>query len=100
AALSAGDLQVRSLLQNVLAKYRSSAGYEALVQKLAAMVGSGSDEGQIHSLIHRALTAAGKPLDWQAGLLTGLAEGLRRNEARKTILAQEQAGLISTYFTH
>lgn len=102
AALSASASQAGSLLKEVLNTFRNDVpAYASLTQRLAAMIGAGKAQEAIGKLIQKAIAPGFKKEEsWQAPVLKGLSEGLKRNEPARAVLQNLQPLLVNGFFEH
>ena len=100
AALSAASSQHDVLLDAVLASFKDDVpAYTSLVQRLSAMTGRSGDLEKVHQLFRKATTSGSESAaKWQASVLEGLAQGLRRSGSAD--LQKEKSLLVQTYFDH
>ncbi|MFC5411793.1 PVC-type heme-binding CxxCH protein [Larkinella bovis] len=103
AALSAPSSQNGELLKAVLARFKSDVpAYGSLVERLSAMAGASQPPTTIHTLLQKAVAPvpAGRET-WQASLIKGIGQGLkRRDESLASNFQTEQALLMQTFFDH
>ena len=98
AALSASSSQTHSILRDVLENFQPDRpAYPSLVLRLAEMVGASGKLVNIRQLIHQA--AKGNN-GWQAPVLDGLAQGLKRNRFESSPFSPELSILVSLCFEH
>ena len=102
AALSASASQAGSLLKEVLNTFKNDVpAYALLTQRLAAMIGAGKEQEAISKLIQKAIAPGSKKEEsWQAPVLKGLSEGLKRNKSAHSVLQTMQPLLVNSYFVH
>jgi len=101
AALSAASSQTFSLLKLLLDNYKQDRpAYASLAQRLASMIGVGGNPGNIRPLVEQALIGSKENNGWQAPVLEGLAEGMRRNPVPNSILKNQFSALINMCFEH
>jgi putative membrane-bound dehydrogenase-like protein len=100
AALSANSSQTASLLEKVMNSFvPGQAAYASLLQRLTAIVGSGSDAEAVRALLQKATDRTAKtPSGLQAAILNGLAEGLKRKKIDFARLTAEQDLLMANAF--
>jgi putative heme-binding domain-containing protein len=73
--------------------------YGVLLQRLTNIVGAGTDAQAVKDLIQKAVTpTTGKSGGWQAAMLSGLGEGLKRKRIDFFTLGNEQKKLIDATF--
>ncbi|GAB3342859.1 c-type cytochrome [Larkinella ripae] len=103
AALSAPSSQNSNLLKAVLARFKSDEpAYGSLVERLSAMTGAGQSPATIHALLQKAVTpvSAGSET-WQPSLIKGIAQGMKRRDAKLDSNFQaEQDLLVRAFFDH
>lgn len=100
AALSATSLDFNNLLELVLDRFEGDIpAYASLAQRLSAMIGR---KGQnVRELLKRATNSRSKEVyAWQAPVLKGLAEGIKRKELSTTDYRMEQNALIKAFLQH
>lgn len=97
AALSAPPEQNRDLLDAALKRYRPA--YDGLVERLAAMEAATAEEEQMASRVRQA-TQLGESADWQAALLSGLAQGHSPESLSPPTLERVQQQLLESVFEH
>ena len=100
AALSATSLDFNNLLELVLDRFEGDIpAYASLAQRLSAMIGR---KGQnVRELLKRATNSRSKEVyAWQAPVLKGLAEGIKRKELSTTDYRMEQHALIKAFLQH
>lgn len=102
AALSASASQAGSLLNEVLHTFKNYVpAYASLTQRLAAMIGAGKEQEAISKLIQKAIAPGSKKEEgWQAPVLKGLSEGLKRNKSAHSVLQTMQPVLVNAFFVH
>lgn len=97
AALSAPPEQNQGLLDSALKRYQPA--YDGLVKRLAAMEAATANEEQMASRVRQA-TQLGEPADWQAALLSGLAQGYTPESLSSATLEKMQQQLLESVFEH
>ncbi|GAB3933852.1 PVC-type heme-binding CxxCH protein [Larkinella terrae] len=103
AALSAPSSQKGDLLNAVLARYKSNdPAYGSLVERLSAMAGASQPAKTINQLLQKATAPVSEEKNtWQASLIKGVAQGLkRRNNTLDSNFQAEQELLIRAFFDH
>ena len=104
AALSAPPAQSDDLLEAVLAEFKPEVpAYASLVERLSQLVAASQPPARVNQLLERATTMTSAPeAPWQAPMLRGLAQGLKRNRtARLANTGQDtQHRLIQACFSH
>ncbi len=102
AALSASASQAVPLLKEVMNNFRSDVpAYASLAQRLSAMIGAGNKLEIIHVLMQNAIGPGSKKTSgWQAPVLSGLSEGLRRNKPARAVLQTMEPFLVNCFFEH
>lgn len=102
AALSAPYEESRGLMEEVLLNFKGKhPGYEALLQRLSAMIGSSLDQAQISSLVYKGIAKAqGEDASWQAPLLKGLAQGMRGKKIDGITLRSLEVPLMRASMEH
>lgn len=100
AALSAPASGTADLLAAVLARYQADVpAYASLVQRLSAMTGAGAQGELIGQLLQQALAPAPAKA-WQAPVLQGLSQGLRKKKLAPGQLQEAQDRLLRACFAH
>jgi putative membrane-bound dehydrogenase-like protein len=102
AALSAPSNQATALLEAALTHFGETASSHAsLFRRLGAMIGASQRPDMVRQLIARASAPApGQTGEWQAAVLTGLAQGLKGKSGSAQAYTKEQHLLVQTFFDH
>ncbi|MFD2934652.1 PVC-type heme-binding CxxCH protein [Spirosoma flavum] len=102
AALSANASQTAPLLKTFINSYKAdNPAYATMLQRLAGIVGAGTDIDLIRGLIGKAVAMEpGKRFTGATPLLTGLTNGLKRKKIDFTQLGTEQKQLITSVFSY
>ena len=100
AALSASSSQTFPLLKVVLRNFEEGRpAYTSLAQQLTSMIGASGELEDIRSIIQQAAVTHSKVnRGWQAPVLEGLAQGLKRNKLPHSSFRNELPVLIKTCF--
>src|SRR5258708_6552298 len=100
AALSGSSSQTASLLNIVLSNFRPEVlSYASLVQRLSAMIGGSEKPAVIHQLIETTtVSGSDQQAEWQAPLLEGLSQGLKKRNTPALISKEDEGMLVKTFF--
>ena len=102
AALSAAPLAKGELLNAVLSRFDEKIpAHASLVERLSTMTGAGGTPAEVRSVVGRALQPEkGRPGDWQAAVLRGLAQGLKNNRTALAALGADRQLLVNAALSH
>lgn len=102
AALSAMPSQDDQLLHGVLAHPdKNKPVFSSLIERLATMTAASGVQNEVRSVVQSALRHdTEKDAQWQAPLLNGLAEGLRKKDDAYRILQPERTILMEAALNH
>ncbi|RAJ93038.1 putative membrane-bound dehydrogenase-like protein [Larkinella arboricola] len=103
AALSAPSSQNSDLLNAVLARFKpDEPAYGSLVERLSAMAGASQPPKTINALLQKATAPiSAERQTWQASVIKGIAQGMKRRSASLDSNFQaEQDLLMRAFFDH
>lgn len=101
AALSANLADRSDLLKAVIQRFDpNNPAYLSMVERLSEMAGTSGQLSSIKELIQRSVAVLPNKPEWQAPILNGLANGIRRKSELVSALHQEQRTLLKTAFGH
>lgn len=100
AALSAPSSQNTNLLKTVLERFdKKVPAYGSLIQRLTAMITANESNGETERLLEAAINLSGKN-GWEAPVLDGIAEGIKRNEENEKTLSNYMDQIVLAFFEH
>ena len=100
AALSASSSQNMPLLRTVLSRFdKDQPAYGSLIRRLTAMITANENDGEAEKLLQKALDLSGNK-GWEAAVLDGIADGVKRNEENEEILTNYLDKIVLAFFEH
>lgn len=100
AALSASSSQNMPLLRTVLSRFdKDQPAYGSLIRRLTAMITANENDGEAEKLLQKALNLSGNN-GWEAAVLDGIADGVKRNEENEEILTNYLDKIVLAFFEH